>query len=277
MRVRASRIAGASRIGPANRTEAARRIGGASRIGPANRTEAASRIGAASRTKSAYRIGAANRIVVMLVALCACGRGVVTPSSPQPLPPRTEVAIDTSPKARPRMVPPEAYLRAYLTWFGGLAPLEVQQKARGKQLFDAWDDYLAALGLPDYRLDLPRQAQTNTLMIATFGRLGEALCVRAAEHDLHDKKTPLDQRVVFAFDAVGDLRDDQFRERFDVLHRTFLGYPAALAPDDRVARYLGLYRRIAGHHTAKKPLTPEETAWAAVCAALVQHPETELY
>jgi hypothetical protein len=216
-------------------------------------------------------------VVVFVAALAACGGNVVAPSAPQPLPAHSEIAVDTSPKARPRMVSAEVYLRAYLAWFGGLAPLEVQQKARGKQLFDAWDDYLAALGLPDYRLDLPRQTQTNTLMIATFGRLGEALCVRAAEHDLHNKKTPLDQRVVFAFDMATAQTEPQFGERFDVLHRTFLGYPAALAPADRVPRYLALYRAVAAHHPAKNPLTADETAWAAVCAALVQHPEAELY
>jgi len=174
------------------------------------------------------------------------------------------------------MVPPEAYLRAYLAWFGGLAPLDVQQRARPKGLFDAWDDYLAALGLPDYKIDLPRQTQSNTLMLATLGRLGEALCARAAEHDLH-AKTPLEQRVVFAFEA-GPQGDAEFAARFDVLHRLFLGYPAKLAPADRVARFHDLYVAVAARHAAaKQPLTADETAWVAVCAALVQHPEAELY
>ena len=173
-------------------------------------------------------------------------------------------------------MPPEVYLRAYLVWFGGLAPLAVQARARGRQLFDAWDDYLAALGLPDYRLDLPRQTQTNTLMLAAFGRLGEALCVRAAEHDLHDQRTRLADRVVFAFEPVAATAA-QFAERFDVLHRGFLGYPAALAPPERTARYFQLFQEVAGHHPAKQPLTSEETGWAAVCAALIQHPETGLY
>lgn len=172
------------------------------------------------------------------------------------------------------MVPPEVYLRAYLVWFGGLAPLDVQQRARPKGLFDAWDDYLAALGLPDYKIDLPRQNQSNTLMLATLGRLGEALCARAAEHDLH-ARTPLDQRVVFAFDARGE---DAFATGFDVLHRTFLGYPARLAPTDRIARFHALFTSVAARHAGmKQPLTADETAWVAVCAALVQHPEAELY
>ncbi|HEY0190112.1 MAG TPA: hypothetical protein VGC42_03265 [Kofleriaceae bacterium] len=211
-----------------------------------------------------------------LVMLAACGGGAISPGATTPLPPPTELAVDTTPKARPRMMPPEVYLRAYLTWFGGLAPLDVQARARGRGLFDAWDDYLAALGLPDYRVDLPRQLQTNTLMLAAFGRLGEALCIRAAEHDLHNKKLAPAERVVFAF-AVGASPDPaQFAERFDVLHRTFLGYPSGLAPGDRTARFYALYRAVAGRHP-KGPLTADETGWAAVCTALIQHPETGLY
>ncbi len=221
--------------------------------------------------------------LVWLVALAACGGGAIAPGESRSLPVPTQVAVDTSPKARPRMMPSEVYLRAYLTWFGGLAPLDVQARARGRGLFDAWDDYLAALGLPDYRVDLPRQTQTNTLMLAAFGRLGEALCIRAAEHDLHDKKLAPIDRVVFAFAPAGGapnsmINDAQFAERFDVLHRTFLGYPARLAPPDRLARFHALFDAIAQRHAAaKKPLTAEETAWAAVCSALVQHPEAELY
>jgi len=227
------------------------------------------------------------------LVLGACAHGIPA-SAPEPLPPAHATAVDTSPKARPRMVPPEVYLRAYLTWFGGLAPLDVQARAKGKQLFDAWDDYLNALGLPDYRLDLPRQAQTNSLMLATFGRLGEALCVRAAEHDLHRapaarsgsagprsaaqrREESIEQRVVFAFEPARAPSEAQFAAGFDVLHRTFLGYPAKLAPDDRIARFYQLYQAVAARHVRKQPLTADETAWAAVCAALVQHPETELY
>jgi hypothetical protein len=211
-------------------------------------------------------------------SVIACGpAAVIEPTASRPLPPHRELAVDTTPKARPRMMPPEVYLRAYLGWFGGLAPLDVQARARGRQLFDAWDDYLAALGLPDYRLDLPRQTQTNSLMLAAFGRLGEALCVRAAEHDLHNKNTPPGDRVVFAFEPVAAPTAAQFAERFDVLHRSFLGYPAALAPAERVERYFQLFHAVAGHHTVASPLTSDETGWAAVCSALIQNPETGLY
>ena len=212
-----------------------------------------------------------------LVFLAACGGAAVSPSESTPLPEHQTAMIDRTPKERRRMVEPEVYLRAYLGWFGGLAPLDVQNRARPKGLFDAWDDYLSALGLPDYKTDLPRQTQSNTLMLATLGRLGEALCARAAEHDLHGGKTPADQRVVFAFEAAPD-SDDAFAQRFDVLHRTFLGYPAKLAPGERVANFHQLYTEVAARHAgAKNPLTAEETAWVAVCAALVQHPEAELY
>jgi hypothetical protein len=217
----------------------------------------------------------------MLIFLVACAHDIA-PSEPRPLPAARTSMIDTTPKERRRMLPPEVFLRAYLGWFGGLVPLDVQNRARPKGLFDAWDDYLAALGLPDYKIDLPRQTQSNTLMLATLGRLGEALCARAAEHDLH-AKTPIEQRVVFAFDAAAPAgseanADDAFAQRFDVLHRTFLGYPVALAPADRVARFHQLYADVAARHAgAKNPLTADETAWVAVCAALVQHPEAELY
>ena len=177
------------------------------------------------------------------------------------------------------MVPPEAYLRAYLAWFGGLVPLDVQTKAKPKGMFDAWDDYLSALGLPDYKIDLPRQSQSNTLMLATLGRLGEALCTRAAEHDLHGT-VAADTRVVFAFEPVAHPTGDQFTERFDVLHRTFLGYPVKLAPPDRISRYFVLFTSVAERHASTKgkpALTGDELGWVAVCTALVQHPEAELY
>jgi hypothetical protein len=215
---------------------------------------------------------------VALVLVAGCTSQTLEPSAPQPLPAPQAAMIDTTPKARRRMVPPEVYLRAYVTWFGGLVPLDVQNRARPKGLFDAWDDYLAALGLPDYKIDLPRQTQSNTLMLATLGRLGEALCARAAEHDLHGN-VPMDQRVVFAFaNPQGPVTDKDFDAGFDVLHRTFLGYPMKLAPPDRVERFHTLFTAVSQRHAgAKQPLTADETAWAAVCTALVQHPEAELY
>ncbi|MCX5743408.1 MAG: hypothetical protein NT062_13020 [Proteobacteria bacterium] len=216
--------------------------------------------------------------LVGLVGLGGCGRpDVVEPSAPAPLPAHHAFTLDATPKQHRRMVPPEAFLRAYLQWFGGLAPLEVQRRAKVDGLFDTWKDYLAALGLPDYQVDTPRMTESNTIMLATLGRLAEALCVRAVEHDLV-AHPPIDQRAIFAFDEPdGDLTLAAFTPRFDVLHRTFLSYPAALAPADRAARFYALFREVASHHAGGGALTPARTAWAAICTALVQHPETELY
>jgi len=180
-----------------------------------------------------------------------------------------------------RLVPAEAYMRTYLELFGGLAPLDVQQKARGPEnLFDTWDDYLASLGLPDYKVDVPRQTESNALMVATFERLGVALCNRAVEHDLKGS-LPVEKRTVFAFDLPkGSLDQAGFDTRFDILHRTFLGYPAKLAPTDRSSRFFKLYQDVAGDKEgvdAHSKFTPEERGWAAVCYGLVRHPEFQLY
>jgi hypothetical protein len=234
------------------------------------------------------------RVVAALaigLAIAACTHGgddLIAPSAPRALPEHREVAIGSPASApvpavaaRPhrRLVPAEAFLRSYLRWFGGLAPLALPQRARGTQLFDAWADYLAALGLPDYAFDDPRASRSNAVMLATFGRLGEALCVLAATHDL-DAHTPVAARVVFAFPdpAAAAPTLAEFTHGFDVLHRTFLGYPAALAPADRIPRYFRLYQQIAASHAASHVgLPPAQAAWATVCGALVVHPEAEVY
>lgn len=178
-------------------------------------------------------------------------------------------------------------MRTYLQLFGGLAPLDVQKKARGgegNQLFDTWDDYVSSLGFPDYRLDVPRQTQTNAIMIAAFDRLGIALCDRATLHDLPHFATkprpapPLTERTIFAFDPPkGAMTEAEFGPRFDVLHRTFLGYPAALAPPERTPRYFALYMDIVKTHGQESKFSPSQAGWAAVCYALVRHPEFHLY
>jgi hypothetical protein len=211
----------------------------------------------------------------------------VTPSLETHFQPVASTTLDTAPKEDLRMVPPEVYMRTYLQLFGALAPLDVQKAARGKdgaQLFDNWDAYVSALGFPDYRTDIPRQTQTNALMVATFERLGVALCDRALEHDLKARPIlPVHERAIFAFDLAGPATSGDvatFAPRFDVLHRTFLGYPAALAPPTRTPRFLALYRDIVASHKSVSPksrLTPEEAGWAAVCYGLVRHPEFHLY
>ncbi|MEO7092025.1 MAG: hypothetical protein ABI175_02165 [Polyangiales bacterium] len=206
----------------------------------------------------------------------------------QQLPGHAGVGEDHGAKDEPRLVPAEAYMRTYLQLFGGLAPLEVQKKAKGSdgnQLFDTWDDYLAALGFPDYRNDIPRGVQTNALMVATFERLGVALCDRAVEHDLGAKGKPgalPTDRLLFSFEPpAGAMDATKFTAPFDLLHRTFLGYPASLAPTDRSARFLALYQDTVKRHAdpaaPKSRFTPEQAEWATVCYGLVRHPEFQLY
>lgn len=224
-----------------------------------------------------------------LIALLAIAAGchpplTIAPSAPRALPAgHPPIAVDTAPKEELRLVPPEAYLRSYLALFGGLSPLEAQKQSRGGdggQLFDTWADYLGALGFPDYRLDLPRARETNALMVAAFERLGVALCDRAVERDL--RAAPGKTWTVFSFDATPIPVDEaSFAPRFDALHRTFLGYPAALAPGDRTARFWKLYQETVARHGAPKApksrLSPSEAGWASVCYGLVRHPEFHLY
>ena len=229
------------------------------------------------------------RLILVFVAGCAARPPSTVPATPSPpLPVHGVVAQDTSPKEGLRMVPPEVYLRTYLRLFGALTPIDVQNRARGgdgRTLFGTWNDYISALGLPDYRLDIPRQTQTNALMVATFERLGVALCDRAVEHDLRAPKgsapAPPDEKAIFAFDLPeGEIDEHAFGPRFDVLHRTFLGYPASLAPPERVERFYRLYRETAQTHTNADPhsrFSPGEAGWAAVCYGLVRHPEFHLY
>lgn len=214
-----------------------------------------------------------------------CQKSADVPGVPvTTLPGHDQLPEDDTPKESPRMIPPETYIRSYLALFGGLSPIDVQKAARGKDgsaLFDSWNDYLSSLGLPDYRVDVPRGTQTNTLMLTTLERLGIALCDRAVEHDLQGATPlPLKDRVVFAFDAPkGTVDAAAFTPGFDILHRTFLGYPSRLAPAARAPRYLKLYGdTVAAHATVKgSRFTPGQAGWAAVCYALIRHPEFQLY
>jgi hypothetical protein len=162
-------------------------------------------------------------------------------------------------------------------WFGGLAPHDVQLRARNHDVISQWHDEIGALGLPDHAFDFPRATRSNAVMAAEIARLGEALCVLAAEHDLAGGKRPISTRTVFAFEPTPAPTREQFAPSFDVLHRTFLGYPLALAPSDRLDRFYALYQHVAGRHAAGHDLTADETAWVAVCTALVSHPEATIY
>ena len=232
----------------------------------------------------ALGLAAATWLPLVLVA-CARPPETVPPVAAGRLPIEAIVPEDSTPKANLRMVPPEVYMRTYLQLFGGLAPADAQKSARGNEgsaLFDTWDDYVSSLGFPDYRTDIPRQTQTNTLMMATFERLGVALCDRALEHDLKGRPmTPMGARLVFAFDPPPPGKTDRaaFDARFDVLHRTFLGYPARLAPKEREGRFFQLFTATVAAHTQEKGtrFSPDEAGWAAVCYGLVRHPEFQLY
>jgi hypothetical protein len=224
--------------------------------------------------------------LALVLGMSACYRPpLVIAPAPATIAVTPVAALDTAPKAPSRLVPPETWLRTYLMLFGGGSPMEVQRRAKGNdngQEFDDWNVYLAALGFPDYRLDLPRATQTNALMIAAFERLGDTLCDRMLEHDLKSTPpVPIAQRTVFAFDLPSTMLDIKaFAPRFDVLHRTFLGYPMALGPANRVDQFHALYKDTFERH-AKQPkrfrFTPAEAGWAAVCYALVRHPEFHFY
>jgi hypothetical protein len=219
------------------------------------------------------------RAAVCLV-VAACAPVQVAPRRLGPLAPLAVTAQEVTPKEDVRMLPAEAYLRTYLDLFGGAAPMDVEQRARAGGLFDSWQDYAAALGLPDHGQDLPRAAQTNALMAATTDRLALALCVRAVENDLRGA-VPAGKRLIFAFafDGAGAPRPASaaaFAPLFDVLHRTFLGYPAALAPAGRSEAFYGLFQA-----TVARPRTGSlsalEAGWVAVCVALARHPEFATY
>lgn len=211
------------------------------------------------------------------------------PSPAEKIPGHDALAQDTAPKEGPRMVPPEAYLRTYLQLFGDKKPLEAQADAKTKiggadmKLFDTWGDYLALLGLPDYAIDIPRNTQTNTLMLATFERLGIALCDRAVERELKaSPSTAVSDRRVFPFEVPAEPIDKAtFTKNFDLMHRTFIGYPAALAVTARTEKFFDLYQGAVDKYSMpgapKTRFAPAESGWAAVCYGLIRHPEFHLY
>lgn len=219
---------------------------------------------------------------------CSSSKDEPKPLQGQPVSaiPGHETLQDNSHKEGPRLVPSEVYLRTYLSMFGdSLTPLQVEEIARGDldgSLFDRWSDYLGSLGFPDYKVDVTRARNTNALMLASFERLGIALCVRAAERELGANPPPLAERRVFAFDLTpGEPTEAEFADRFDVLHRTFLSYPASLAETNRTKRFYDLYKTVYASHA--KPdaypslITPVQAGWAAVCYGLTRHPEFHIY
>jgi hypothetical protein len=206
----------------------------------------------------------------------------IGPTPVPEIPGHENLPVDNSRKEGPRLLSGETLIRSYLSLFGGLAPLEMQTRLRGTTptgqaaLFDTWTDYLAALGMPDYGLDIPRFDQTNPLMLAAYERIGVALCDRAVTSDL--RATDATQRVVFRFNLpAGAPSDTELDQRIGMLHRRFLAYPLAMAPDGRAARFRQLYRDTAARTATRPGMNPTEAAWATVCYAFVRHPEFHVY
>lgn len=194
----------------------------------------------------------------------------------------------------PRLVPAETLIRSYTAIFGDLIPPEIRKNysvGNRKGRYFGWEEHLSALGLPDYHRDLPRVTQTNTIMVAEFERLATMLCDRSANRDLVPQpppKTPPDAELkelvqvsappVFAFAVKpGPLTAAEFKPRFDVLHRTFLGYPVELAPRERLAEFHALYTRVEERHRVEKKGRPFVSAWSSVCQGLARHPEFHHY
>ncbi|MDB4928769.1 MAG: putative rane protein [Myxococcaceae bacterium] len=208
----------------------------------------------------------------------------VVPTPVTAIPGHEVLAQDHAPKEPPRLMPAETLIRSYLALFGGLSPQALQVRLRGTtgdNLFDTWGDYLSALGVPDYAVDIPRAPQTNALMLAAFERIGVALCERAVQADLRGA-VAVNDRVLFRFELPTPTRaltDEEFAARFDLLHRRILAYPAALAPDGRIARFRTLYRGAVERHAdaGARAFNGPEAGWASVCEGLVRHPEFHLY
>lgn len=197
------------------------------------------------------------------------------------LPGHEGLPLDRTHKEGPRVMPAEVYIRTYLQLFGGLTPTAVRTQAAADGLFDQWNDYVQALGLPDHRIDLARNTQQTMLSAATFERLAIALCDRAVLRDLRGAAAP-EARLIFAFATpanVAAVDQATFTRHFDVLHKTFLGYPAALAPATRGPRYYQLFQQAAAAQMTARgagstpSFTPVEAGYAAVCYGLARHPE----
>jgi hypothetical protein len=189
----------------------------------------------------------------------------------------------------PRLVPAEALIHSYTAIFGDLVLPSVREKydvGNREARYFGWQEHLSALGLPDYHRDLPRVTQTNTVMVAEFERLATELCDRAAGRDLVVRANPAtaskdsDPSAPRVFDFApkpGPLSESEFRPRFDVLHRTFLGYPAELAPKERVEEFYALYTHVEERHRREKKARPDVAAWSSVCQGLARHPEFHHY
>jgi hypothetical protein len=248
-------------------------------------------------TRSWLFIALAGVMAVALIPLAACHR-----APPELVRPQVASVPDVAVAPResfiprePRLMPAETLIRSYTAIFGDLVEPEARtryDRSNQRGRYFGWSEQLSALGLPDYTRDQARASQTNTIMIAAFEKLAIALCDRAAIRDLRLDKAnvkPLSPELkalvqveappVFAFEPKSaPLSEADFVPRFDVLHRTFLGYPAALAPREREAEFYALYKKVEQRHVAAKSgQAPHIPAWSAVCQGLARHPEFHHY
>lgn len=232
---------------------------------------------------------------LLVLALASCQASPPEVVAPRALPPPAiaEAPRESFVARETRLVPAEVLIHSYTQIFGDLMLPEVRapyDEAARRGAYFGWDQHLAALGLPDYTRDLGRATQTNTIMAAAFERLGVILCDRAAGRDLYSRSPkPLppaarglafvEPRTVFAFEPrPAPLSEADFGPRFDVLHRTFLGYPARLAPPERLHEFFAVYKKVESRHVAlKQGQAPHVSAWSAVCQGLVRHPEFHHY
>lgn len=208
-------------------------------------------------------------------------KGGDTPADVTDIPGHEGLGVDTRRAQGPRTMATEVYLRSYMKLFGLDSPDEVLKAARGKdgrEMFDTWDAHIAALGLPDYTVDIARASDTNALMLGAYERLGMALCERAVERDL--RPGGAGAHAVFDFTIATDPLDRAaFDAGFDSLHRTMLGYPHKLAPG-RADAFYKLYGSVIAHHgeaSVVSKLSAAEAGWAVVCEGLLRHPEFHLY
>jgi hypothetical protein len=189
----------------------------------------------------------------------------------------------------------ESLVASYTAIFGDLMDLDAREQADRQSRsarYYGWSERLSALGLPDYTRDLPRVTQTNTIMVGAFEQIASTLCDRAALRDLVPTRASVkaiapeqqalayvDAQRVFDFEPkLAPLAESDFGPRFDVLHRTFLGYPAGLGPPERTHEFFVLYKDVEQRHgAANRGHMPHVVAWSAVCQALTRHPEFHHY
>ena len=179
-------------------------------------------------------------------------------------------------------------MRTYLQLFGGLAPLDVQKRARGgdgARSSTPGTTTSRRSASPTIASTSRASTQTNALMIADVraARRG-ALRSRASSTICKGQAAAArPSALVFAFDLPARARRRRGRSR--------RGSTSCTAPSSATrrrsrrrsarARFFQLYRDIVARPrqgaTRSRASPPTRPAWAAVCYGLVRHPEFHLY